>query len=358
MSNCEHPTTVASKGRAGVRLADSGMDRIAAEIKIRAAEWYPARGEARAVRIVGRTPKADHYIYDLVVDFAHGCERLAAKLYRAGKSGEAGARRVAAAESQHLRSIWLIARAGELAGIPRPLGDFSALGAVVSEKLVGIPLQSTIMKAALLPGHEGLGLLHSAATASGTWLRSLQRITAQPPKPLDGDGLQLELETLCNNCRGEGLDDASIGKILSGTCAILERAGNPLTNAAVLHQFTPLNVVMLEHGVGFSDFALMEEDGSVYSDPATFLACVEALEKYPFCNHAITTAVQENFLDAYGASAQEREILGVYKMKVLLSMFAAGRTVKESPARKKAMWANVMKKFIQMAADRSMTSAA
>jgi hypothetical protein len=39
-------------------------------------------------------------------------------------------------------------------------------------------------------------------------------------------------------------------------------------------------------------------------------------------------------------------------------MFAAGRTVKESPLRKKAIWANVMKKFIQMAADRSMPGAA
>jgi hypothetical protein len=339
-------------------MAENGMDQIAAEIKSRGSEWYPQRGEARTVRIVGRTPRTDHYVYELVVDFAHGSERLAAKLYRAGKSGMAGARRVAAAESQHLNSMWRIAQARELDGIPRPVGDFSALGAVVSEKLAGIPLQSIIMKAALLPGYEGLGLLQNAATASGTWLRSLQRITAQPPKPLDGDGLQGELETLCNSCRKGGLDDASISKILSGTRAILERARNPLTNAAVLHEFNPLNVVVREHGVGFSEFARLEEDGSVYTDPATFLACVEALEKYPFCNHAITTEVQENFLVAYGASAQEREILCVFKMKVLLSMFAAGRTVKESPARKKVMWANVMKKFIQMAADRSLPSAA
>src|ERR1017187_6299230 len=197
MSNCEHPAPAASKGRVGARMSDSGIELIAAEIKIKSPEWYPEHGEARAVRIVARTPKPDHYIYELVVDFAHGSERLAAKMYWAGKSGGAGARPVAAAETEHLNSIRRIAQAKGLAGIPRPLGDFSALGAVVSEKLVGIPLQSIIMKAALLPGYEGLGLLQGAATASGKWLRSLQRITAQPPKPLDGDGLQLELETLC-----------------------------------------------------------------------------------------------------------------------------------------------------------------
>jgi hypothetical protein len=45
-------------------------------------------------------------------------------------------------------------------------------------------------------------------------------------------------------------------------------------------------------------------------------------------------------------------------MKALLSMFAQGRTVKESAVRKKVMWANVMKRFIQQAADRSMSPAA
>jgi hypothetical protein len=339
-------------------MPENVMDQIAGELRSCGAQWYPELGEPRAVRIVGHTPKTDHYIYDVVVDFANSNERLSAKLYRASKCGQAGARSLAATETAHLRSVWSIATAKHLSGIPRPVGDFSALGAVVSEKMTGIPLQSIIMKAALLPGYAGLGLLQNAATASGTWLRAFQKITARAPRPLDAQGLQVELERLCHSCKVEGLDDASIRKILSGTGEILDRAREPLMNSTVLNDFTPLNVVVLEQGVGFSDFAHLEEDGSTYSDPATFLACVEALEKYPFCNRAITTEVQENFLNAYGASAQEREILRVVKMKVLLTMFAAGRTVKESAVRKKVMWANVMKKFIQAAAERSLPSAA
>ena len=239
------------------------------------------------------------------------------------------------------------------------MGDFSAMGAVVSEKLVGIPLQSIIMKAGATAGLCGPGTAAKTrpqrAALGYAHFRELRHC---PPKPLDGDGLQLELEKLCHSCKGEGLDDASIQKILSGTRTILDRARKPLTNSAVLSDFNPLNVVVLEQGIGFSDFARMEEDGSTYLDPATFLACVEALEKYPFCNRTITTEVQENFLDAYGATEQEREILRVIKMKVLLSMFAAGRTVKESAVRKKVMWANVMKKFIRTAADRSLPAEA
>jgi len=45
-------------------------------------------------------------------------------------------------------------------------------------------------------------------------------------------------------------------------------------------------------------------------------------------------------------------------MKALLGMFAQGRTVKDSALRKKVMWANVMKKFINQAAQRSMSPGA
>ena len=80
-------------------MPDNIMEQIAGEIRSRSAEWYPGRGEARAVRVVGHTPKTDHYIYDLVVDFANSTERLAAKLYRTGKNGQAAACDMAAAEN-------------------------------------------------------------------------------------------------------------------------------------------------------------------------------------------------------------------------------------------------------------------
>ena len=57
-------------------------------------------------------------------------------------------------------------------------------------------------------------------------------------------------------------------------------------------------------------------------------------------------------------SQSDAAILRVFKMKALLGMFAQGRTVKESAMRKKVMWANVMKKFINQAAQRSMSPAA
>jgi hypothetical protein len=126
----------------------------------------------------------------------------------------------------------------------------------------------------------------------------------------------------------------------------------------VLCDFTPLNVVVTEKGVGFCDFARMKRRGNSFEDLATFLASVEALEKYPFCNRSITGQIQENFLDAYNVSQSDAAILRVFKMKALLGMFAQGRTVKESALRKKVMWANVMKKFINQAAQRSMSPAA
>ncbi len=65
-------------------------------------------------------------------------------------------------------------------------------------------------------------------------------------------------------------------------------------------------------------------------DAAIFLAAVEALEKYPFCNRHITSPVQNAFVEAYGVTAQEEPILYTMKMKVLLQMFAQVRAIKES----------------------------
>ncbi len=339
-------------------MAETVMEQIVSELKQTGTSYYPAEGELRAVRVVGHTPKNDHYIYDIVMDFAHASERLAAKVYRASKCGPQGARGMAKVEANNLAQVYSVFQKRRLTGVPRPIGDFTELGAVVSEKMTGLPLQSIIMKAALLPGYADRGILTEAARQTGSWLKSFHRATADMPEPFEPTGLLKDLETLCANCRGEGLDDAAVQTIISGTKAILARSKKTLPSSAVLCDFSPLNVIVSEKGIGFCDFAKMKPRGNSYHDVAMFLACVEALEKYPFCNRSITAEVQEEFLQAYGVTQTEQAILRVLKMKALLSMFAQGRGVKESAVRKKVMWATVMKRFIQQAAQRSMAPAA
>ena len=65
--------------------------------------------------------------------------------------------------------------------MPRPIGDFAELGAVVSTKVNGLPLQSIIMKAALLPDNGNHHLLESAARQAGEWLQQFHKATAGMP---------------------------------------------------------------------------------------------------------------------------------------------------------------------------------
>jgi hypothetical protein len=246
----------------------------------------------------------------------------------------------------------------QLPGIPRPLGDFSEQGAVVSTKVNGLPFQGIIMKAALLPDFGNHGLLEHAARLAGEWLRRFHTATAGPTITFDGKALLDELEKLCLRARKEGLPGDSTDAILDNARATLGKLKKPVASSALLNEFVPLNVVVSEHGVGFCDFANLNQRGPSLYDAAVFLGAVEALEKYPFCDRSITTLVQEAFLEAYGVSQQEMPLLTVLKLKVLLQMFANGRTIKESAVRKKVMWANVMKRFIQQAAERSMAPAA
>ncbi len=285
-------------------MAENVMDQIVASLRQDGTTHYPEHADLRNVRVVGHTPKPDHYIYDIVMDFTEGSERIAAKVYRSSKCGQNGAKSLAQTEFNNLKYVHEVFKKKKYAGVPRPIGDFTELGAVVAEKLPGVPLQSIIMKAALLPGYADHGTLKEAARATGEWLRRFHKATSDMPAPFDGAELLGDLEKLCANCKTSGLDDISVKMIMSGTKSILARTKKPLPNSAVLNDFNPLNVIVGEQGIGFCDFAKMSQRGNSFQDLALFLASVEALEKYPFCNRAITSELQQEFLDAYGVSSQ------------------------------------------------------
>jgi hypothetical protein len=338
-------------------MSETVLDQIIVGLRDSAGKYYPERGELRNIRVVGHTPKNDHFIYDVSADFADGSERLAIKIYRNNKCGGNG-KGLARQENANLEYAYQAMLKKKQTGVPRPLGDHSEFGAVVTEKISGLPLQSIIMKAALLPGFADNGSIALVARRSGEWLRAFHKATADMPEPFDGATLILSLEKLCQSCLEEGLDEHSVHVILSGARNVLSRTKKSLPSSAVLADFTPLNAVVTENGVGFCDFVRMKRRGNSFEDVAQFLAQVEALEKYPFCNRLNTSQIQENFLDSYGITQAESGILRVLKMKALLGMFAQGRTVKESAMRKKVMWANVMKKFIHQAAQRSLAPVA
>jgi Phosphotransferase enzyme family len=338
-------------------MAETVLDQIVVELRQLVAQQYSSRGELKNLRLVGHTPKNDHFIYDVCADFADGSEKLAVKIYRSNKCG-GNAKAVAKGETSNLQHVQQIMQKKKLTGVPRPLGDFSNYGAVVTDKISGLPLQSIIMKAALLPGFADNGSIALVARRAGDWLKGFHKAAAEMPEPFDGNGLMATLEKLCENCRHEGLDETSIAVILGGARNVLARSKKSLPSSSILCDYTPLNVIVTDDGVGFCDFAKMKRRGNSFEDVAMFLASVEALEKYPFCNRNITSQIQESFLDAYGINQSEAAVLRVLKMKALLGMFAQGRNVKESAARKKIMWANVMKRFIYQAAQRSLAPVA
>jgi hypothetical protein len=146
--------------------------------------------------------------------------------------------------------------------------------------------------------------------------------------------------------------------ILTGAKQSLARSKKAVTSTAVLNSFSPLNIAMTDDSIYVCDLSRLTLNTLAYVDVAYFMASVEALEKYPFCNREITSSIQEEFLNAYGIGESERAVVRVLKMHALLSMFAAGRDVKQTAVRKKVMWANVMKKFIHQAANRPLRNAA
>ncbi|HEV7553680.1 MAG TPA: phosphotransferase, partial [Candidatus Angelobacter sp.] len=298
-------------------MAETVLEQILDDLRSQAMTHYPQRSEFKNLRVVGHTPKNDHFIYDVCVDFADGSERVAVKIYRPGRSN-GNAKSVARQENANLQYVnQTLTAKRKLDGVPRVLGDYSELCAVVTDKVAGLPVQSIIMKAALLPGFADNGSIALVAQRAGEWLRSFHRSTADAPEAFDSSALINSLEKLCKSCQAEGLDDDAIELIMNGAQSALPRNRKTLPSSAVLCDFTPLNVVVTEKGVGFCDFARMKRRGNSFEDLATFLASVEALEKYPFCNRSITAQIQDNFLDSYNVSQSDAAILRVFKMKAL-----------------------------------------
>ena len=338
-------------------MSDVVLDQIVDSLRSSGGGLFPEHSDLKAVRVVGHTPKPDHYTYEIVLDFADGSERVNAKIYRNGKASAQASRDLAKTEMDNLQRISRTCTEHELDGVPRAIGDFSSLGAVVCTKTNGLPLQSIVMKAALLPDFGNDGMLELVAGRTGEWLRQFHNATAGAPRPVDSKELQSDIEKLCVKAQKDGLAKDSVQSIVDYVASSLAKVKKPVLSSAVLNDFVPLNVMISEHGVGFCEFANYSPQGSSLHDVATFLAAVEALEKYPFCNRTLTALVQESFLRAYEVNPQEQQLLTVLKLKVLLQMFASGRAVKDSAVRKKVMWANVMKRFIQTAAERSMAPA-
>src|SRR5260370_6952806 len=90
-------------------------------------------------------------IFDVCADLDQGSQRMAIKIYRAGKCA-GNTRSVAKQEAANLQYAHQSLLRRKQNGVPRPLGDYSEFGAVVTSKISGLPLQSIIMKAPLFPG--------------------------------------------------------------------------------------------------------------------------------------------------------------------------------------------------------------
>jgi len=333
-------------------MAEKIIEHVIADLREIMGTRYPHRGELGKLRLLRHTPKKDYIAYDLCADFGDGTERLVAKVYRPDRC-RGIAKSIAQIETANLQHVHRIIRSKKLSGVPCLLGNFSEQCVVVTSKICGLPLQPMIMKAALLPEYADGKSLALAASRAGKWLRSFHRATADLPEPFDGDGLMSHLVMLCEDCRAQGLDLASVRLILERAQRVLSHCSKALPSSAVLSNFTPLNVIVTGESAGFSDFSKMKYRGNSLEDVAMFMAAADFLEKYPFCTRRIVSQIREGFLDAYGIVASSVGTVDVLTMKIFLEMLMQGRRGGTGTA-KNAMWSNVTRNLIHQFVQRPL----
>ena len=186
------------------------------------------------MRVVGHTPKPDHYTYEIVLDFTDGSERVNAKLYR-GKSGSRAHQDQAKQEAQNLHFAHQTATKRKLNGVPRPGRRLRRTGR-------GREHQSK-WPAVAEHHHEGgaaagrrqpCALLESSAKQAGEWLQQFHKATAGMPTAMDADAIMAEFEKLCAKARKDGLPEDSTDAIMANAKSVLSRHKRPLRTSAVL----------------------------------------------------------------------------------------------------------------------------
>ena len=108
---------------------------------------------------------------------------------------------------------------------------------MVCTKINGLPLQSIVMKAALLPDFGNDGMLDMAARRTGEWLRRFHDATAAAPQSVDSKALLADIEKLCVKAQKDGLAKDSIQSILEYVGSSLAKVKKPLSSSAVLNEF-------------------------------------------------------------------------------------------------------------------------
>src|SRR5260221_12281300 len=105
-------------------MAETVLEQILVDVRNNAAKHYPEHGELTNLRVVGHTPKNDHFIYDASMEFADGSERIAIKIYRPGKCGgnAKGVARQGNANPEDVNQTILTRR--KVDRIPLRLGDY------------------------------------------------------------------------------------------------------------------------------------------------------------------------------------------------------------------------------------------
>lgn len=207
----------------------------------------------------------------------------------------------------------------------RVVGDFSEHRAIVTEKVQGVKLNDLIRRHAsrLHPG-SCLSRLRQHCEEAGRWLRWAHERSHQGtrhPYPTRAFLDRLEQEAL--ECVPLGLDPGLVRPILARARLILERHASGTWPVVAAHNdFTPENIIVTGRGIVVVDYQAAEPSATPYPDLAIFLTYLETFAKYPLYRATALRALQIAFLDAYGAPWLSPEVLALFEIQALLTLYS------------------------------------
>lgn len=282
------------------------VSTVLQKLTVEHGQFFPAeKGEPR-VAGVSNMPRRHCDIVRTALDFHGSTIRIFIKIHRRPKRKPDMpielVRQNAQLEFDTLSHLYDKFRFTPRCAVVRPIAFFPEEMAVVTEEGAGDNLHRLIKhKAGVWYAKSEVEDLQAYCRESGVWLRHFQEFTAQPRQaafPLEEIATQVQADL--DICVHMGLSRSAASSLVRLCETQLSRLeGQDFPVVGEHPDFQPDNILVSPAGVTVLDFTNFRY-GSMYSDVARFLVCLDFLLKNPLYSKTTIQTLMQAFLQGYG----------------------------------------------------------
>ncbi|HXW90657.1 MAG TPA: phosphotransferase [Terriglobales bacterium] len=253
--------------------------------------------------------------------------------HRMGQLSQESSWNHAREEFQFVHETWVASDAPFRDTLPRPIALLPEIGAVVFQRVPGIPFSKFLKQHANpVTGSLHLRLVRATATRIGNWLHRLHNLNLAAPTRHNPYSFLSDLKYWLRKALPAGLEPRLAADVWRAAAQNAMTLDSPCPHSAVHGDFIPQNIFVHPAGVAVIDFGSYRKSNPIYEDLGMFVAYARLIaNRWIYSRHALEEMVLA-FLESYGDQLNPR-LLNLYILKSTTMIFVDQFSPKRIPAK-------------------------